>query len=61
MSDTVADLFGRHPCLSGYDCAFCRKPAHYQREVNTQDRSLRMFRFFCSTACEANWGTGQKP
>lgn len=56
--DTVTVYAGQHPVL-GFTCSFCSRPAKYSRRVNPPDTSTLIIRFFCSTACEANWGTNQ--
>jgi hypothetical protein len=39
-------------------CAQCPKAATFSVEV-TSDWSTVTWKFFCSTTCEANWGTNQ--
>ena len=41
-------------------CAFCGKPNATRRvECNAPDQSTQVFRYFCTVACEANYGTNQ--
>lgn len=50
------DLFG-HPVRR---CSFCGKwNATLRRECNPPDDSTEVYRWWCDTTCEANWGTGQ--
>lgn len=47
---------------TGRRCAHCGKHTTYlRREINPPDDSTLVWKFFCSVACDANWGTNQLP
>ena len=55
----IVAMFARIP--SGAVCSFCggREPLRQVQVDMSTDGKVRTFRFFCTVACEASWGTNQ--